>query len=154
MSRLCVLSLTVTVCTLVSSTVATQPAKPLEAKPWATSWEEFAKGLAPDLARSGSDAFDTFMRESVTWEGTVAKATNYEHLMLRMFNMEMSRQTFKIDTKQIAGTAEVTVIRIRPKDGSLDAWKKVPPGTGPRSAAFSAAAPSATSVAASGSTSW
>lgn len=129
MSRLSVLSLTVAVCTLVSSTVATQSAKPLEVKPWATSWEKFAKGLAPDLARSGSDAFDTFIRESVTWEGTVAKDTNYEDLMLGMFDMEMSRQRFKIDTKQIAGTAEVTVIHIRPKDGSLDAWNKVPPGT-------------------------
>lgn len=129
MSRLYVLSLTVAVCTLVSSTVATQSAKPLETKPWATSWEEFAKVLAPDLARSGSDAFDKFRREAVTWEGTVAKATDYENLRMGAIELEMSRQTFKIDTAQIAGTAEVTVIYVRPKDGSLDAWKKVPPGT-------------------------
>lgn len=129
MSRLCVLSLTVAVCTLVSPTVASQSAQQPEAKPWATSWEEFARSLAPDLARSGSDAFDKFRRESVSWEGTVAKDTNYEDLRLGMFDMEVSRQTFKLDTERFKGTAEVTVIRIRPKEGSLDAWKKVPPGT-------------------------
>ena len=89
MSRLSVLSVTMAVCTLVSSTVATQPAKPLEAKPGATSWEAFAKSLAPDLARSGSDAFDTFIRESVTWEGTVEKATRYEHRVPRRFRRRL-----------------------------------------------------------------
>ena len=129
MSLMRFLSLTVAVCTLVSSTVATQGTKPGEAKPWATSWEEFAKVLAPDLARSGSDAFDKFRREAVTWEGTVAKSTDYDNLRMDAIEMAMSRQTFKIDTAKIAGTAEATVIYVRPKDGSLDAWKKVPPGT-------------------------
>ena len=104
------------------------------AQTWQTSWERFAKEIAPYPARSANcfdpDVKAKFDGKKVTWEGTVSKNAKYSEE--KMFVMEMTPQPFKIVSGMAVdggGSVNVGTIQVQPKKGSLDVWAKVPPGT-------------------------
>lgn len=104
------------------------------AQTWETSWEQFAKEIAPYPARS-ENSFDPevkakFDGKKVTWEGTVSQSAKYSEET--MFVMEMTPQPFKIVSAMAvggSGSGNVGSIQVKPKKGSLDEWAKVAPGT-------------------------
>jgi hypothetical protein len=106
----------------------------LSGQTWQTSWEVFAKEVAPYPARS-ENAFDPEAKEKfhgkqVTWEGTVSKSAKYSESAA--FVMEVTPQEFKIVSAMAVGgrgSGKVSTIQVRPKKGSVDSWKKVAPGT-------------------------
>lgn len=99
---------------------------------WATSWDAYAKAIAPFIADpndSGFQMLQTFDGKPVVWEGTVAKDAKYVDEPYATFVIEVTPQTFKYADAKPAGTVQVTILKVEPKEGSLAAWKRVPPGT-------------------------
>jgi hypothetical protein len=106
---------------------------------WQTSWEQFAKEIAPYPAQSANpfdpDVKAKFDGKQVTWEGTVEKNAKYSETT--MFLMEVTPQEFRtLGGVAIGGGGsgketsiqKVTSIQVMPKKGSLDIWKTVAPG--------------------------
>lgn len=89
-----------------------------QAPTWATSWEAFAKAIAPYVPRSDSYAEEQsiFDAKSIVWEGTVSKEAEY--VEDEMFDMEMTPQTLKIADSQVLRSVDVRVIRVKVKKGS------------------------------------
>lgn len=101
---------------------------------WQNSWEAFAREIAPYPARS-ENAFDPelkakFEGKQVTWEGTVSKNAQYSED--RAFVLEVTPMDFRIVSAMAVGgggTGKVSTLQVRPKKGSLNAWKKTTPGS-------------------------
>src|SRR5882762_919140 len=77
----------------------------LPGQTWQTSWEVFAKEVAPYPARS-ENAFDPEVKEKfhgkqVTWEGSVSKGAKYSETAA--FVMEVTPQEFTIVSAMAVG---------------------------------------------------